>query len=259
MELELTGRTALITGASKGIGRATALELAKEGCRLHLAARGRDELEALAQEIAAAGANKPVTHPCDLSRRGTAETLAQDCGELDILVNNAGAIPRGTLNAISEDRWREAWDLKVFGTIDLSRAVLAGMKTRRSGVIVNVIGMAGERNSADYIVGSTGNAALMAFTRGVGGASMDEGIRVVGVNPGMVNTERMEMLLRQQAVEKFGDAERWRECQDTSKLPAGRPAIPREIADVVVFLASPRASYVSGTVLSVDGGKAYRA
>lgn len=258
MELELKGKTALITGASKGIGRAIALGLAKEGCQVHLAARGRAELEALAEEIARTGAPRPVIHPCDLAKRGSPAALASECGDLDILVNNAGAIPRGTVEAIGEDRWREAWDLKVFGTIDLSRAAFSRMKGRRSGVIVNVIGMAGERNSAEYIVGSTGNAALMAFTRGVGGASMDDGIRVVGVNPGPVNTERMESLLRQQAVEKFGDAERWRECQDTSKLPAGRAATAREIADVAVFLASPRASYVSGTVISVDGGKAFR-
>ncbi|HSH91953.1 MAG TPA: short-chain dehydrogenase/reductase [Ramlibacter sp.] len=259
MDLELKGRSALITGASKGIGRAVALALASEGCLLHLAARGREELESVAREVVATGAPQPHIHACDLSQRGTAIALASECGDLDILVNNAGAIPRGTVSTIDEDRWRQAWDLKVFGTIDLSRAVLTGMRARRSGVIVNVIGMAGERNTADYIVGSSGNAALMAFTRGVGGASMDEGIRVVAVNPGPVNTERMESLLRQQAVEKFGDAQRWRECQDTSKLPAGRAAVPREIADVVVFLASARASYISGAVVPVDGGRSYRA
>ncbi|KQP19398.1 short-chain dehydrogenase/reductase [Pseudorhodoferax sp. Leaf267] len=259
MELELKGKTALVTGSSKGIGRAVAMELAREGCRVHLAARSLADLEAIAQEIADTGAPRPEVHAIDLAERGSPAALAHACGDLDILVNNAGAIPRGTVEAIGEDRWREAWDLKVFGTIDLSRAVFSRMKARRSGVVVNVIGMAGERNSAEYIVGSTGNAALMAFTRGLGGASMDDGIRVVGVNPGPVNTERMESLLRQQAMERFGDAERWRECQDTGKLPAGRAATAREIADVVVFLASPRASYISGTVISVDGGKAFRA
>jgi hypothetical protein len=258
MELELKGKTALVTGASKGIGRAIALQLANEGCTVHLVARGPAELQAVAEEISASGSPSAHIHVCDLAQRGVAAALAQECGAIDILVNNAGAIPRGTIDMIGEDRWREAWDLKVFGTIDLSRAVLDGMRSRRSGVIVNVIGMAGERNSAEYIVGSTGNAALMAFCRGVGGTSMDEGIRVVGVNPGPVNTERLETLLRQQAVEKFGDAQRWRECQDTSKLPAGRAATPCEIADVVVFLASPRAGYVSGTVVAVDGGRAYR-
>lgn len=258
MELELKGKVALVTGASKGIGRAIALQLAGEGCIVHLAARGRAELESVAEEISALGGPPAQIHACDLARRGVPASLARECGSIDILVNNAGAIPRGTIETIDEDRWREAWDLKVFGTINLSRAVLGEMRSRRTGVIVNVIGMAGERNTADYIVGSTGNAALMAFCRGVGGTSMDEGVRVVGVNPGPVNTERLEALLRQQAVQKFGDAQRWRECQDTSKLPAGRAATPSEIADVVVFLASPRAGYVSGTVVAVDGGRAYR-
>jgi 3-oxoacyl-[acyl-carrier protein] reductase len=133
------------------------------------------------------------------------------------------------------------------------------MRDRRHGVIVNVIGLAGERPSADYIVGSAGNAALMAFTRGVGGSSIDDGVRVVGVNPGLVNTERLEAILRAQAAQRFGDAERWRECQDASKLPAGRAADPREIADVVAFLACARASYMSGTIVTVDGGRTYRA
>ena len=194
-----------------------------------------------------------------MSARGSPTSLAKACGPLDILVNNAGAIPRGDLTTVDEDRWREAWALKVFGTIDLSRAVLGGMRERQRGVIVNVIGLAGERPNADYIVGSSGNAALMAFTRGVGSTSIDAGVRVLGVNPGLVNTERLQSILRFQAEQRFGDAERWRECQDTSKLPAGRAAEPHEVADVVAFLVSDRASYMSGTIVTVDGGRSYRA
>ncbi|MBX3628272.1 MAG: SDR family NAD(P)-dependent oxidoreductase [Rhizobacter sp.] len=258
MDLQLNGRRALVTGASKGIGRSVVFALAREGCVLHLAARGEDELKALADEIAATGAVKPQVHACDLSARGAPGALAASCGELDILVNNAGAIPRGDLQNIDEDRWREAWALKVFGSIDLCRVVLAGMQARRRGVVVNVIGLAGEKPSAGYIAGSAGNAALMAFTRGVGAAAMDHGVRVVGVNPGLVATERMQTLLRQQALQQWGDAERWAECLDTARLPAGRPARAEEVADVVTFLASPRASYVSGTIVTVDGGSAHR-
>jgi len=259
MDLQLSGRRALITGASKGIGRAIALAFAKEGCVLHLAARGRTELEALAGELAASGVPRADIHVLDLAVKGSPAALASACGPLDILVNNAGAIPRGDVASIDEDRWREAWALKVFGTIDLSRAVLGGMRERQRGVIVNVIGLAGERPSADYIVGSTGNAALMAFTRGVGSTSIDSGVRVLGVNPGLVNTERLQSILRAQAEQRFGDASRWRECQDASKLPAGRAAEPHEVADVVAFLASDRASYMSGTIVTVDGGRTYRA
>ena len=258
MDLQLTGRRVLITGASKGIGRAIALALAEEGCVLHLAARGEADLTAVAAEIDAKGFARPAVHACDLAARGTPVELAAACGEIDILVNNAGAIPRGSLAEIDEDRWREAWALKVYGTIDLSRAVLPGMRDRRSGAIINVIGLAGDRPNADYVVGSAGNAALMAFTRAVGGNSIDDGVRIVGVNPGLVKTERLEAVLRQQAEQRFGDAQRWRECQDAGKLPAGRAADPGEIADVVAFLASPRASYVSGTIVAVDGGRSYR-
>jgi NAD(P)-dependent dehydrogenase (short-subunit alcohol dehydrogenase family) len=132
------------------------------------------------------------------------------------------------------------------------------MRARQKGVIINIIGLAGERPNADYIVGSTGNAALMAFTRGVGSSSIDTGVRVLGINPGLVNTERLQSILRAQASQRFGDAERWRECQDASKLPAGRAAEPKEVADVAVFLASDRASYMSGTIVTVDGGRTYR-
>ncbi|SIR76494.1 short-chain dehydrogenase/reductase [Pseudacidovorax sp. RU35E] len=258
MDLQLKGRRALITGASKGIGREIAFVLAEEGCLLHLAARGAADLNSVSAEIAARGYPLPKTHACDLAARGAAVTLAAACGELDILINNAGAIPRGNLDEIDEDRWRSAWALKVYGTIDLSRAVLSGMRDRKNGAIVNVIGLAGDRPSAEYVVGSAGNAALMAFTRAVGGNSIDDGVRIVGVNPGLVKTERLEAVLRQQAQQRFGDPERWRECQDASKLPAGRAADPREIADVVAFLASSRASYMSGTIVAVDGGRSYR-
>lgn len=258
MDLQLKGRHALITGASKGIGREIAFALAEEGCLLHLAARGAADLHVVAAEIAARGYPLPTIHACDLAARGAALELATSCGELDILINNAGAIPRGNLAEIDEDCWRDAWALKVYGTIDLSRAVLSGMRDRKSGAIVNVIGLAGDRPSADYVVGSAGNAALMAFTRAVGGNSIDDGVRIVGVNPGLVKTERLEAVLRQQAQQRLGDPERWRECQDASKLPAGRAADPREIADVVAFLASARASYMSGTIVAVDGGRSYR-
>jgi NAD(P)-dependent dehydrogenase (short-subunit alcohol dehydrogenase family) len=126
------------------------------------------------------------------------------------------------------------------------------MAARKTGVIVNVIGSAGEKMPANYIAGSAGNAALMAFTRALGRASPSDGIRVVGVNPGSTATLRLEMLLRHRAQEALGDAERWLElCQD---MPFRRPGTPDEIANAVAFLASPRSGYTSGTILTIDGG-----
>ena len=140
-----------------------------------------------------------------------AEALAAGAGELDILINNAGAIPGGDLLKVDEDTWRRAWDLKVFGYINLTRAVYAQMKAKRSGVIVNVLGNAGEKLNAAYIAGSTANAGLMAFTRALGGAAPADGIRVLGVSPGPVATDRLLSLYRQMAATKLGDANRYRE------------------------------------------------
>jgi NAD(P)-dependent dehydrogenase (short-subunit alcohol dehydrogenase family) len=146
----------------------------------------------------------------------------------------------------------------VFGYINLTRAILREMKQRRAGVIINVIGYAGERLSARYIIGSTGNAGLMAFSRAVGSQSPDFGVRVVAVNPGYTSTDRAQSMLRTIAESKLGSAERWRDVERELNLPFGRMGTPREVADVVTFLASPRSSYVSGTVVTVDGGATNR-
>ncbi|MGE0719959.1 MAG: SDR family oxidoreductase [Alphaproteobacteria bacterium] len=256
MDLGLAGRTVLVTGASKGIGRAVAAGFAAEGCDVHLVARGADTLAEAAAAIRARHQVKVTTHALDLASPGAAEQLAAACPDADILVNNAGAIPGGSLDRIDEMRWRTAWDLKVFGYVNLTRAFHERMKARRAGVVVNVIGLAGERFDYGYIAGSTGNAGLMAFTRALGSYSLEHGVRVVGVNPGAVQTDRIVQLMRARAEAEHGDPERWREF--FKHLPMGRPATAEEVADIVVFAASPRAGYVSGVVWTVDGGAAAR-
>jgi NAD(P)-dependent dehydrogenase (short-subunit alcohol dehydrogenase family) len=258
VDLGLKGRSALVTGASRGIGRAIATLFAQEGCNLHLAARDGAALKTMADELKVKFGVGVVPHAFDISAPGSAEKLAEECGALDILVNNAGSIPRGNIHVIDEKTWREVWELKVFGYINLTRAVLAPMEKRGKGVIVNVIGLGGERPIYGYIAGSAGNAALMAFSRGLGAMAFDKGVRVVGLNPGMIATDRMKTLLQSQAKDTLGDADRWQELLKEVGLPAGRPGEPEEIANVVVFLASDRASYVSGTVVTVDGGMAHR-
>jgi NAD(P)-dependent dehydrogenase (short-subunit alcohol dehydrogenase family) len=252
MDLNLRGKTALVTGASKGIGRAVAETLAAEGCAVHLVARFADRLAEVADAIRQRHQASATAHPFDLSKSESVAALAESCGDVDILVNNAGAIPGGTLGAVDEKRWRDAWDLKVFGYINMTRAFLARMEARRRGVIVNVIGLAGEKPDHGYVAGSAGNASLMAFTRAVGSRSLDKGVRVVAVNPGPVKTDRIVTLWRTRAERELGDAERWAEYAGT--LPLGRAAEAQEVADLVAFLASERAAYISGTVYAIDGG-----
>jgi len=259
MDLGLAGKRALITGASKGIGLAIAQALAGEGCRIDIASRTRAALDVAADTIRKAVPGAAVqVHVADLSVIADQDKLASACTEVDILVNNAGAAAAGSLDDTTDAGWRVSWELKVFGYINLARAFYRAMQARRDGVILNVIGYAGERHNAKYVIGSTGNAALMAFTRTAGSASPDFGVRIIGVNPGYTATERAEGQLRAFAAKRFGDAERWREIEKEINLPFGRMATPQEIADTVAFLVSRRAAYISGTIVTVDGGATHR-
>jgi NAD(P)-dependent dehydrogenase (short-subunit alcohol dehydrogenase family) len=252
MDLQIAGRHALITGGSKGIGRATGLVLAGEGCDVTLVARDPATLAAAAEAIRARHQVKVTTIAADLSSDAAVRDVAAQAGETDILVNNAGAIPPGNLLTVDDERWRRAWDLKVFGFVSLCRAVYPAMARRRSGVIVNIIGSAGEKFPTDYITGAAGNAALMAFTRALGKGAPKDGLRVVGINPGPIETERQEMLAREKVRQRGGDPETWR--NEFSGMPFGRAGKPEEIGNAVAFLASPLSGYTSGTILTIDGG-----
>jgi NAD(P)-dependent dehydrogenase (short-subunit alcohol dehydrogenase family) len=256
MDLHLRGKSVLITGASKGIGAAAAGVFAEEGCDLHLAARTEAALEALAQRLAAEHAVNVAVHAVDLRESAAIDLLAVAAGEADILVNNAGNVPGGSLELIDEETWRHAWELKVFGYINLTRRVYATMKARGHGVIINDIGSAGERFDANYIAGAAGNAALMTFTRALGGRSLEDGVRVVGINPGPVETDRIVSLMKRQAQARFGDEGRYPEMM--ARFPLGRAARPREIADLMAYLASDRSAYTSGVIVTVDGGLSAR-
>jgi len=256
MELGLSGRTALVTGGSRGLGLGTARLLAAEGCHLHLASRSATDLETAKRRITEAHHVNVTCHAMDLGSGDNVRALARDCGDVDILINNAGAIPHGHLTDLDEKRWREGWELKVFGFVNLTRELYRNMCARRSGVIVNVIGGAGERPTADYIAGSMGNASLMALTRALGAESPRFNVRVVGVNPGATETDRVTVRLRAQAEKDLGNAEHWREL--TTGFPFGRLATVDEVVNTIVFLCSGLSSYTTGTIVTVDGGAAWR-
>jgi NAD(P)-dependent dehydrogenase (short-subunit alcohol dehydrogenase family) len=260
MDLNLKGKKALITGASRGIGFAVAKCLVAEGASVHIAARPGDKIEKAAAALREAGAKDFTAYGLDLERTEKRAELVESCGDVDILINCAGVIPRQTIEEMSEEAWRQAWELKLFGSIDLTRRYYARMKARRSGVIINVIGSAGLRPSYDFAAGSVANSALMSLTAALGGVSPDFNVRIVGVNPGSVRTERTLDRLKAIAKQRFNDESRWVELeQETSKRqPFGRTQKPEEMAAVIAFLASDHAKYITGHTITVDGGASAR-
>lgn len=257
MDLGLTGRRVLVTGGSQGIGYAVARGFLAEGCHVVIAARHEARLRSAVETLSQAAPSRVAGKAIDLSQRGAPEALAEEFSDTDILVNNAGAIPTGDIFEIDEARWREAWELKVFGYINLTRAMYRHMRGHAPKAIVNVIGTGAERPQWRYVCGNAANIALNGLTRSLGGRSIDDGIRVCAVNPGAVDTERWRAIHQARAEKLLGDRARWQEVLSRDR-PLGRAATPEEVADVVVFLASDRASWVCGAVVSVDGGALYR-
>lgn len=255
MDLRLSGKRVLITGASKGIGYACALAFAREGARPILVARSAEGLSKAGDALRQETGITAQTVAMDMSDGESADRLASQVGDVDILVNNAGAIPGGNLDQIDDGRWRESWELKLFGYIRLTREYLPRMEAAGSGVIANVIGMAGVAPRYEYICGGTANAALNAFTNAVGAASQRHGVRVFGVNPSQARTDRIVTLSKQMAEAQWGDADRWEEL--THRLPFGRLLEPEEVANLVLFGCSPLAGYLTGTVINLDGGQLY--
>ena len=256
MDLGLSGKKVIVTGASKGLGEGIAEAFAREGANLHLVARSADKLGCLAERLRSDCGVAVTTQAVDITASGAVESIAEAAPDVDILINNAGAVPAGNLWTVDARSWREGWALKVFGYIDLTRVIYSVMRSRGNGVILNNIGNGGEIPDFDYVAVGTANAGLMAFTCALGGRSVDDGIRVVGINPGAVATDRINRLLHNRALKKFGDSGRTAEL--LREYPMGRVAEVSEVADLFVFLASPRSSYTSGAIIRIDGGFAAR-
>jgi 3-oxoacyl-[acyl-carrier protein] reductase len=245
MDLQLSGKTALVTGASRGIGRAVALGLAREGVKLAIAARRVNLLEELAREIASAGAAKPIILESDLYQEGSAEKLAaqadQGLGRVDILVNAAGGSRPFPFEATKE-QWAEAFIVNFIRLRELAHAVIPKMKVTRWGRIVNITGSSEPRglNAAN-----SAKAAVHAWAKGLSREMASHGITINCIQPGRILSEQ---------ILRFHPTEENRRKFSEENIPMGRFGEPEELADLAVFLASPRAGYITGTVTPVDGG-----
>ena len=245
MDLQLTGKTALVTGASVGIGRVIAKTLAAEGVRVAISARRVDKLEELSQEIVAAGGAAPVLLECDLYRSDAATELAsaalKGLGRVDILVNNAGGSRSFKDLHVSEEAWQEAITLNFHRPRQLTDALIDSMIANRWGRVVNITG----KSEPEHINGAfCAKAGIHSWAKGLSRMVGQHGITVNCIAPGRILSEQ---ILRNYSPE-------YRQWQSEHEIPVGRYGEPQELADLAVFLASPRASYITGTVIAVDGG-----
>jgi len=256
MDLELIGSVVLVTGGSKGIGLECARVFAREGARVAIASRSPENLQRAVEVLEGEGIHVlPVA--ADLRDAGEAGKMVrlveERLGAVDILVNSAGAAARSPPAELTAKHWHDAMQAKYFTYIHAMDAVLPRMAERGAGVVVNVIGMGGKQASPIHLPGGAANAALMLATAGLGNAYAGKNIRVNAVNPGATLTDRLQEGIAADARASGATPEATLAAR-TRQHPMGRFATPREVADVVVFLASKRASYVNGAIVSLDGG-----
>jgi NAD(P)-dependent dehydrogenase (short-subunit alcohol dehydrogenase family) len=255
MDLELRGKTAIVTGASRGLGAAIAAYLAFEGMNVCLAARDVAALEALAAKIKAEGKGCALVVGADLRSLDTAPDVVDRCvkefGALDVLVNNAGAAKRGDFFSLSEQDWDDGYALKFRGYVRMARAAWPAL-CKRKGCIVNVIGVGGRLAMAEFTIGGSINSALLNFTKALAEIGQRDGVRVNAVNPGRIETDRLsgniERLAQLHGISRDESAQ-----QLLDECGIKRFGRPEEIAWAVAFLASARASYMQGALVDVDG------
>lgn len=257
MDLHLTGRRAVVVGASKGIGKEVARGLAQEGCSLALVARNVETLSEVAAEIRAETAADVTVFGTDVAVREAGERVVHDAaralGGIDILVNCVAAPVFGPFLSHSDDDWEDAMRIKFQTYARNIRIAVPYLTAGVDPVVVNVIGKGGRTYLKNHLAGGAANAALMLLTMGLAIELGDAGIRVVGVNPGATRTDRLESLFEHLASSSGTDAEQV-ERDFVAGIPTGSIPLASEVADVVVYLASVRARQVNGTTVAVDGG-----
>ncbi|MBF6570241.1 MAG: SDR family oxidoreductase [Candidatus Binataceae bacterium] len=259
MDLGLDGKVAIITGGSKGIGRATALRMLEEGASVLACARGMQALEETVTAARGRESGRLAVMQADLAESATMDKIVERCiaefGRVDILVNNAGSARLGRIDELPDAVWLEDYQLKFFGYVRMARAVMPAFQQQRAGVIVNVIGIGGLMPSAGYLSGGSANAALNHFTKALADQGAPYGVRVVGVNPGPIATERYRGFVRPKAALSEAEAEKIVAEALKESTPLGRAGNPEEVADLIAFLASDRAAFITGASVAIDGGK----
>lgn len=257
MELALAGKHVLVTGGSRGIGLACVRGFAAEGARVTLIARRPESVEAALEQLRRDGVADVLGLHADLADSGQALRVLDEAeagfGGVDVLVNSAGAARRTPFGELTARDWHDAMDSKFFTYVHVMEPAARRMAERGGGAIVNVIGVGGKVARTTHIAGGAANAALMLATAGLAAGYAPRGVRINAVNPGLTLTDRLQEGLRAEARQRgVGEAQALADAERAQ--PLGRIARPEEIADAVVWLASARASYVTGAILALDGG-----
>jgi NAD(P)-dependent dehydrogenase (short-subunit alcohol dehydrogenase family) len=258
VDLKLKSKTALVTGGSEGIGKAIALALAQKGVEVAICARRKEPLEAAAKEIATATKRKVIAIPADLTKDEDAKNFVTKAhaglGRIDIMVNNAGSSPGGVLETLTEADWAQSLQLKFMGYVRCLRYALPLMVAQGGGRVVNLIGNDGVKPSYWEIAPGAANAAGQNLTLSLAGQYGRHNISFVAVNPGPVRTERWDGLVKAMSRDMKLSYEEADKLAPAS-IPLGRIAEPDEVANLCVYLASPLAHFVNGTMIEIDGGQ----
>jgi 3-oxoacyl-[acyl-carrier protein] reductase len=249
------GKTIIVTGGSRGIGRAIALRLAREGGKLVLAARDREALAKVVAEIEAGGSATSFAADLRLpdSPAALVDAALKAYGAIDIVVNNAGATRRGDFLTLTDADWMDGFALKFFGAVRLTRAAWPHLKQSR-GSVLNIIGVGGRTPGPEFTIGGSVNGACMSFTKGLADIGIRDGVQVNAINPGSVRTERLRTLLESQAADLGGDIDAAIQ-QHVRKSNVVRLGEPEDVANLAAFILSPQSRLLQGALIDLDGGQ----
>src|SRR5579863_8151354 len=257
MDLNLRGKTALVTGASRGIGASIAQELAREGVNVCLAARDKTKLDEVAASIAAiSGSNRTAIVPGDLrdpaSARSAVDATVSAFGRLDIVVNNAGATKRADFFTLTEEDWQDGFALKFHGYVRTTRAAWPHLRETH-GCIVNIVGVGSRAGSAEFTIGGSVNVAVLNFTKAMADIGIKDGVRVNAINPGLIETDRftrnVERTMRDRSLDRDAAIRFLLTASRTTRF--GRPD---EIGSMAAYLGSDKADFIQGCIIDIDGG-----